>query len=96
MKTTIPMASIKALHYAKNPDSHWFDHETMKFFKTKLPAYGYKLNARIFFITRETNPDNVSMYSLRELLDNGKIDTVGDFFAYKTMLSAKNALLSLL
>ena len=31
---------------------HWFDTDTMKFFKCRLPDYGYRKENNVYFISR--------------------------------------------
>ena len=68
---------------------HWFEPETLRFFKSRIlsTVYGGK-----YFITRETNPSGEMRFSIREAIDGGKrINTVGAFHSIKTLAEAKDA-----
>lgn len=80
-------------YYANHkPGGHWFDEESMRFFKTKLPDVAYETNSGILFITRETDPDGVKAYSVRRQLVSGDIKTVGAFHSYPTYNKALKAI----
>lgn len=90
---TIPMREIRDFYQRNRPDGHWFDADTMRFFKTKLPENGYELSTGgVYFVTRETNPSGVSAYTVRRQLHNGDIKTVGEFHKYKTAAAARAAI----
>lgn len=93
MKTrTIPMAEIKRRY---NPEGlqdgfHWFDKDTMRFFATKLPAYGYEGDGGILFITSEQlAPNEPRKWSVRQLVKPGHINTAGDFNGHHTAYAAR-------
>lgn len=79
MHDEISMTEIQRLYKERNPDGHWFDEDTMKFFKTKLPAGGYRKGPDTLFATSECGPTNVRKWSVRRLKENGEIETVGEF-----------------
>ncbi len=90
--STIPFAHVREFYERNQPDGHWFDAATMRFFKTKLPQIAYESEAGIHFVTRETDPGGVSTYSVRRQLPNGEIKTVGEFHSYKTRAAAATAI----
>lgn len=59
---------------------HWFDDDTMQFFRSRLPAIAY-VNAdrtRAFFVTSEEGPSNIRAWSVRcYSYESGDISTVG-------------------
>ena len=66
--------------------NHWFERDTMRFFKTRIES---GLIAGHRFITSEKGPDGVRRYSVREACPDGTIDTVGEFQAYRTRDQAR-------
>jgi hypothetical protein len=79
-----------AFKYAETqPDGHWFDKETLRFFKSRLPKVAYETDAGRFFITSEADPSGERRYTVREQLPNGNIETVGPFHVWKTQAIAK-------
>lgn len=89
---TITLSEIKRL-YRPGEGRHWFDPDTRRFFKTKLPATGLAAPHGNFFITSETNPFGVTAFTIRcQRLDDGDIETVGDFHRYRTAGAAREAL----
>jgi hypothetical protein len=77
-------------HYNTNTKGHWFDPDTMKFFKSRLSQDLFYSGALIYFISSEQGPDDVRRYTVRSYdPKNSDIDTVGDFQQYGTMYEAK-------
>jgi hypothetical protein len=93
MSKSIPMREIREFYDRNQPDGHWFDAASMRFFKTRLPENGVELSCGgIYFVTRETNPSGVSAYTVRRQLHDGSIKTVGEFHAYATRAAANAAI----
>ncbi|UOF81059.1 hypothetical protein [Caudoviricetes sp.] len=74
------------------PNGHWFDRDTIRFFKTRLPSVAYEHDGNVFFITRETDPSGKTAYSVREQLHDGSIETVYEFHSFATREAAMAAL----
>lgn len=90
---TIPFTEVREFYQRMRPEGHWFDKDTLRFFKSKLPASAYELRTGgIYFVTRETNPSGVSAYSVRRQTVAGDIATVGDFHSYPTAAAARAAI----
>ena len=90
---TIPMHEIREFYTRNNPDGHWFDADTIKFFSTKLPEVGYELaTGGVYFITRETAPSGKVGYAVRRQLPSGKINTPGELCQYGTRAAARAAI----
>lgn len=89
---TIPIQLVHLRYQTAKPEGHWFDADTMKFFKTKLPLEAYETDNGRFFITRETDPSGKTAYSVREQDHTGDIKTVYDFHSFATKASAMAAL----
>jgi hypothetical protein len=86
------MAEIKRL-YRPGEFRHWFDTETLVFFRTVLPGVGVKTDHGNYFVTQETNPSGVVGFSVRRQdPDNGNIQTVGEFHSHSCYAAATNAL----
>ena len=92
---TIRFTEVRDFYKRNQPDGHWFDADSMRFFGTKLPEIAYESEAGVHFITRETDPSGVSAYSVRRQLPNGDIETVGKFHSYKTRAAAAAAIRNL-
>lgn len=88
----IPFTQIRRAYEEANPDGSWFSPQNMEFFGTKLPGYGYKTAAGIFFVTSEKNPSGVVRYSVRKLTGGVKIKTVGEFHSINGMRAATSAI----
>ncbi|MHB8416296.1 MAG: DUF7447 family protein [Acidiferrobacteraceae bacterium] len=78
------MAQIRARNRAAG--FHFFDRDTMAFFKCKVYPYLYGGHS---FVTRETDPSGHTGYTLRYADDAGKIHKLGAFMAYRTLESAR-------
>lgn len=74
----------------KSIGNHWFDPDTMRFFRTRL---GQELYAGKYFITSEQGPSGVRKWSIRVACVDGTIDTLGEFQAYHSTSAARYAVL---
>lgn len=88
----VSMGEVKEFYARNNPDGHWFDKDSMRFFKTKLPRNAYQGNGGVTFITQETNPSDETRYTIRRQKHNGAIETVGEFHSYRTREAAMEAM----
>lgn len=68
---------------------HWFEDDTMQFFKTRLES---NLIDGLYFISSERGPYGPRAFSVRMADEDAHIQTVGDFMAYSTLEDAKTAL----
>lgn len=60
--------------------SHWFDPDTMRFFKTRVLEGVYQGEGGIYFVTSERGPNELRRYSVRKFApETADISTVGDF-----------------
>jgi len=60
--------------------SHWFDRDSMRFFKTRIEPQVYQGPGGIYFVTSEKGPTEIRRFSVRQYRPNGcNVDTVGDF-----------------
>ena len=81
------LADVKATN--RLAGQHWFDPESMEFFKSKIET---ELIDGRYFISSEQSPWGPRAYSIRIADENGEIDTVGEFMGHETLKLAKLAL----
>lgn len=87
------MREIRDRYRRLQPRGHWFDKDTMHFFRTELPAYGYVGNQGvIWFVTAETGPNGAKRYTIRRMDPDGWIRTEGEFQQYGKPAEARAAL----
>lgn len=89
-KSVFCIRDLIALHKEMTPDSHWFNAETMRYFKTRIYRRVYGRN---IFITSEKKSfsDNSRAYTVRQLSPDGQIKSLSEFLAYPTLARAKTA-----
>lgn len=101
IETQIWSVTDLQIHYERHKGNvgraHWFEKDTMGFFKSKIAdslLYGPKV---IYFFSSEKGPNGIRRYSIREYdPETGSINTVGlGFQGYKTLAAAKLAARSL-
>ena len=85
----ISMQEIEAM-YVPGISRHWFDADTMRFFKTRLAQVGYQhADGSVYFVTSEKPPYGERRYSVRRLTGfKGDIQTIGEFCGYKNAATA--------
>jgi hypothetical protein len=77
------IAQLKALN-AQNGGC-WFSADTMRFFGTRIES---GIIRGKYFITSEQPPHDVRKFSVRSFNDEGDIDTIGEFCAYRNKREA--------
>jgi hypothetical protein len=82
---TIDIETIVKCYHSMVPTGHWFDRDTCRFFGCRLPRVAYVRDDGVsFFVTSEDNFDRTArLYTVRVQTNDGEIDTVGDFQAYR-------------
>ncbi len=80
--------SIETEHKNRNPQGHFFDIDTMKFFKSRIGEVKIKDNVW-YFITSEKPPHGKRQYSVRKMGMDGGIETVGEFCSMTTYQAKK-------
>jgi uncharacterized protein (DUF1330 family) len=81
----------------KAADGHWFDADTLRFFRSKVLPTVYEGPGGVFFVTSEQyasmdGPLHPRRYSVRQFdPSDSSVDTVGDFQQYGTADAAKQA-----
>jgi hypothetical protein len=86
---SIRFSEVRDFYQRNQPDGHWFDRDSMRFFKTKLPSVAYETTAGVLFVTSEVDPSGVKAYTVRRQKVNGGITTVGDFHCFTTAAAAR-------
>ncbi len=71
---------------------HWFDADTMAFFKSRLES---DLIDGRYFITSEHGPYGPRAYSIRMADEDAHIQTIGEFMGYATKTDAIHAVTQL-
>ena len=88
-------SSIQAIAKANaGEDRHWFEPGTKRFFGSRILPTVY--DGR-YFITSEKRPhsNDPRRYTIRIALENGSIETIGDFQQYRTRAAAVRAVKAL-
>lgn len=77
------ITEVKKANKAKG--QHFFDRDALTFFGSTVYPELYTVAGRQFFITREDNfKRSQKFYTIREVLPDGDIETVGEFLGYET------------
>lgn len=73
--------------------SHWFDADTLRFFKSRVGSIAYRDGrGGAYFTTSEKGPNDIRAYSVRHYdPDRCGINTVGKFQQYRTSAQADRA-----
>lgn len=85
------MADVRAANRING--MYFFSPDTMRFFKSKIVS---SLLGGKYFITRETDPHGKTRFTIREVMPDAHIKTVGDFHSYLFREDAKEEIKSLL
>lgn len=76
----------------KDADGHWFDADTMRFFRSRVSRKVYPVEAGTYFVTSERFDDNSPrLYTVRFIWTDGDVETQGEFQQYKTSKAAHKA-----
>jgi hypothetical protein len=77
---------------ARRAGSHWFDRDAKRFFSSRVSEKVYPFAGGAYFVSSERcSLDHLRLYSVRMCTDAGKVDTIGDFQAYRTSKAAHAA-----
>jgi hypothetical protein len=92
-------AKLTAMNYIKSiyeekRRGKWFSPSAMRFFKTKLPQYGYNVGADYYFITSErcSLDGDQRKFTIRKMDAKYQISTVGPFQGFDSRVEAHRAL----
>lgn len=81
----VSMTDIRETYQQLQPEGHWFDRSSMRFFRTRLPQGGIRTPLAIYFTSSEQFVSSRGeaaprKHSVRRLdLNTGNISTVGEF-----------------
>ena len=82
------MAQIKQAN--RDAGQHFFERGTMRFFRSKV-ATRRPINGAYFVTSEQFDDNSPRLYTVRRVdLQTGKIDTVGEFQAWRTLRAAKS------
>lgn len=86
------MAEVRAAN--ARAGYHWFSAETMRFFNSRV--CGELVGGRYFVTSERYDYAAPRLYTVREVLPTGEIETVGDFQGYTSARAARRAIAELL
>lgn len=67
----------------------WFAPDAMRWFDTRIESMLYVGPGGAFFVTSEQPPGDVRVFTVRQVHDNGDVETVGEFGRYETADGAR-------
>ncbi len=76
---------LAVVHANDEAGHHWFDADTMEFFKSRLES---DLIDGRYFITSERGPYGPRAFSICMADEDAHIQTVGEFMGYETLTGA--------
>jgi len=82
----IDIRNIKRRH-----QGHWFDTDTMRFFRSRIAQTATVKDGKAYFVSSEQfNYSSPRLYSVRVCdMETGEIDTLGEFQQYGTSRQAQ-------
>ena len=86
----VNISEVKNL--AEKRHSHFFDVDTMRFFKSRISDEAYKFGDKIYFITSESGPSGIRKWTTRYITKDGNIETFGKFQEHASLLDARRAI----
>ncbi len=92
---TVSVDSVR--EHAKRVGSHWFDADTMRFFRSRVSSYGWRSadGTRVYFVSSERREGCARRYSVRVAdmtsEDRGCVDTLGTFQQFASRSGAERA-----
>ena len=72
---------------------HWFEPGALRFFNSRVGCTVYA--SRYFVSSEQFDYTSPRLYTVRRANDDGSIDTVGEFQAYRTCAEARQAIKAL-
>lgn len=73
------ISDIKMEYYSRKPDGHFFDPQSMRFFKSRIGAIIGQNEKAVYFLTSEQGPSGKRRYTARVMDTDGEIECVGKF-----------------
>ena len=87
----IDTANIRA-HYGHGPGRHWFDPDTLRFFRTRIGETAYSVGSVALFVTSEQPPGGRRAYTVHRYdFDTRTISTADTFMGYASRNGAHAA-----
>ena len=87
---TVPKFVLKSRNYEAG--YNFFSEDSMRFFGSRIESEGFSSTNKddVYFVTSEESGfnDKTRAFSVRKMKNDGSIDTVGEFLAYKTRREA--------
>ncbi len=84
----ISPAAIERRYRQANPEGHWFDPDTMRFFRSRLSQGFVDSLERVGFVSSEQTIFGPRRWSVRRLDPDGTLDNVREFQAFATRSEA--------
>ena len=76
-------------HYENSTPGHFFDTDTMRFFRSRV-GYARKCKSGVwYFVTSEKPPHDKRWYSVRKMELDGDINTIGEFCSLTQYMAKK-------
>lgn len=72
----------------KEAGQYWFSLGATRFFKSRIVTKT-PIGGRFFITSEQFDNKSPRLYTIREVLENGHIRTIGDFQRYKTVTEAR-------
>ena len=79
----------KNRHYENGTEGHYFDADTMRFFKSRIGIARRCKSGIWYFVTSEQPPHGPRMWSVRKMELDGDINTVGEFCSLSQYMANK-------
>lgn len=85
------VSDMERKHYG-----HWFDRDTMRFFKSRIMSNIFPSKTAIYFVSSEQNDNRPRLFTVRKYdIKNDDISTIGEFQGYESKTKALTSALNL-
>lgn len=76
----------------KMTGSHFFDADTMRFFRSRIaPRITHTEQGIVFITSEQFDSNSPRLYTVRIMQENGQVKDFGGFQGYKTLQAARKA-----
>lgn len=75
-------SNVECEYRNRQPGGHWFDRDSLRFFRSRIGLEHPLPDGRWLFISSERGPTNERRYTVRVMAVDGDINDVGEFQAY--------------
>jgi len=83
--------NVERVYRARNPEGHWFDKSTMRFFRCRIGREAALPDGRWLFVSSEHPITGDRRYTVRILGTDGEVSEWGDGFMAYTRSSVRSA-----